>query len=440
MTQPSYAASDGQLNLKSRWPRHDEDEIAAVVAVLRSGRVNSLHHGEQTSAFEAAFAAYCGMPYALALANGTLALELGLRALGIGAGDEVIVPARSFFASASAVVACGARPVFADVDPISQTICPASIRQLLTSRTRAILCVHLAGWPCAMDELGEICRTRNLFLVEDCAQAHGATFAGQMVGSFGDVAAFSFCTDKIMSTGGEGGMLLVRDSAVFERAWAYKDHGKDRRRTMMPSVPSAEFRWLHDSFGSNFRMTEMQAAIGLAQLAKLPAWLDARRRNAARLAQALRKTPLVRVVEVPDHIGHAGYKFYAFADRFRDELAAAIIARGISCGSGSCPEMYREAAIAGSDLAPAIRLPHARKLGETSLMFQIDPTLDEAAMTAFGKIVGAAAWQIAADWPQEHQPQEHRPQEHRPQEHRPQEHRPQEHLSQDYRPQGRSAA
>ena len=385
-----------ELRLQSQWPRHEDDEIAAVVAVLRSGRVNALHHGEQTAAFEAAFADWCGMPHALALANGTVALELGLRALGIGPGDEVIVPARSFFASASCIAACGARAVFADVDPVSQTICPASIRQLVTARTRAILCVHLAGWPCAMDEIVAICRQRNLFLVEDCAQAHGATFAGRMVGSFGDVAAFSFCTDKIMSTGGEGGMLLVRDDAVFERAWAYKDHGKDRRRTTARVAPGAGFRWLHDNFGSNFRMTEMQAAIGLLQLAKLPGWLAARRRNAAVLAQALRDVPLVRVVEVPGHVEHACYKFYAFADRNRDSLAAAILRRGVSCGSGSCPEMYREGAIANSGLGPAAPLPHARRLGETSLMFPVDHTLDEAAMAAIGAIVAEAAAEVAS--------------------------------------------
>lgn len=380
--------------IRSRWPCHDEDEIAAVAEVLRSGRVNSLHHGEQTHAFETAFAAWCRVPHAIAVANGTLALELGLRALGIGPGDEVILPARSFFASASCIVACGAWPVFADVDPVSQTICPASIRRLLTARTRAILCVHLAGWPCAMDELQAICSRHGLKLIEDCAQAHGATFAGRPVGSFGDVAAFSFCTDKIMSTGGEGGMLLVReDRTVFERAWAYKDHGKDISRTQMRVAPGPEFRWLHDSFGSNFRMTEMQSAIGLRQLAKLPGWLDSRRRNAALLAGALRDLPAIRLAEPPAHIGHAYYKFYAFADRDRDAIAMAIGKKGVACGSGACPEIYREGAFAGLRHA---RLPHARRLGESSLMFQVDPTLDEAAMTAIGAATKAAIMALPA--------------------------------------------
>lgn len=373
----------------SCWPRHEEDEIEAVAAVLRSGRVNSLHHGELTARFEAAFAAFCGVPYAIAVANGTLALELAMRALEIGPGDEVILPARSFFASASSIIACGARPVFADVDPTSQTICPASAAKLINSRTRAILCVHLAGWPCAMDELAELCRRHGLKLIEDCAQAHGATYRGQVVGSFGDAAAFSFCTDKIMSTGGEGGMLLIReDSSVFERAWSYKDHGKERCKTTLRPAPGVQFRWLHDSFGSNFRVTEMQAAIGLRQLTKLSGWIAARRRNAAILAEHLSGAPELRLAIPPPHVGHAYYKYYAFADGARDAIARAISERGIACGAGACPEIYRERAFAHLNFE---RLPHAVRLGDTSLMFQVDHTFDEPAMTAIGEAIAAAA-------------------------------------------------
>lgn len=378
----------------SRWPRHEEDEIAAVTAILRSGRVNSLHHGEVTSAFETAFAAFCGVEHAIAVANGTLALELAMRALEIGPGDEVILPARSFFASASSIVACGATPVFADVDPQSQTICLASAAQLINSRTRAILCVHLAGWPCEMDGLIRLCRRHGLRLIEDCAQAHGATYRGQVVGSFGDVAAFSFCTDKIMSTGGEGGMLLVREEAtVFERAWAYKDHGKDRRKITVHTTPGVQFRWLHDGFGSNFRVTEMQSAIGLRQLTKLPRWLAARRRNAEILTRHLRKVPSIRLTEPPAHVGHAYYKYYAFADVARDAIARAIGDRGIACGSGACPEIYREQAFAHQRFE---RLPHAVHLGETSLMFQVDQTFEETEMTAIAIQAAAAASAVEA--------------------------------------------
>lgn len=388
--------------LKSCWPLYEEDEIAAVTEVLRSGRVNSLHHGEQCQALETGFARLSDMPYAIALANGTLALELALRALGLGAGDEVILPSRSFFASVSCVVAIGATPVFADIKLSSGNIDPASVRAAVTPDTRAVLCVHLAGWPCEMRELRDICDEHGLLLVEDCAQAHGATYDGRPVGSFGDAAAFSFCTDKIISTGGEGGLLLLRDAEAFERAWSYKDHGKDRARTFAPAGGS-QFRWLHTSFGTNWRLTEMQAAIGNIQLAKLPDWIAARRRNAAILDQALDGVPGVIVDRPAAHIGHARYKYYARIDTAvhrepgaRDALAAAIAAQGPFCGSGSCPEMYLEDAIRGSLFAPSERLPNAQDLGTSSIMFQCDQTLSPEQMAEIGSI----AAEVIGNWGQ----------------------------------------
>ncbi len=390
----------GGTSPKSRWPIYEDDEIAAVTAVLRSGQVNSLHHGEQCQALEQGFAQLCGMPHGIALANGTLALELALRALGIGAGDEVLVPARSFFASVSCVVAVGAHPVFVDIDLASGNMDPQAVRDAIGPNTRAVLCVHLAGWPCEMGKLRALCDEHGLLLVEDCAQAHGATYNGRVVGSFGDAAAFSFCTDKIISTGGEGGLLLLRDPDAFERAWSYKDHGKDRARTFAPAGGS-QFRWLHTSFGSNWRLTEMQAAIGNAQLAKLPGWLAARRRNAAILDRALEGVPGVIVDRPAEHIGHARYKYYARIDTdmhrepgARDAIASAIAARGPFCGSGSCPEMYLEDAIRGSLFAPASRLPNAQELGASSLMFQCDQTLSAEQMAE----IGAIAADVIGNW------------------------------------------
>ena len=258
--------------IRSRWPVYAEDEIAAVAAILRSGKVNALHHGEQTRAFEQAFAERCNASHAIAVANGTLALELALRALGVGAGDEVVVPARSFMASASCVAAAGAIPVFADVDPDTQTLTANTIASALTPRTRAIIVVHLAGWPAAMQEIMVLARAMGLFVIEDCAQAHGAMHDDFPVGACSDAAAFSFCTDKIISTGGEGGMLVLHDHLLWERAWAYKDHGKSPHAGAVIGPPGT-FRWLHGSLGSNYRMTEMQAAIGLCQLTKLDGWV-----------------------------------------------------------------------------------------------------------------------------------------------------------------------
>ena len=360
------------------WPQHDEDEIAAVVEVLRAGRVNywTGPHGHE---FENEFASYCGAKRAVALANGTVALELALRALAIGQGDDVVVTARSFFASASCIVACGARPVFADVDADSQNVTAATIEAALTARTKAVIVVHLAGWPADMPSIVALCRPRGIRVIEDCAQAHGASVLGQRVGSFGDAAAFSFCTDKIMTTGGVGGMLLTNDEAVYRRAWSYKDHGKGFSSAHRTDH-SLGFRWLHESFGTNWRMTELQAAIGRAQLKKLDRWLEIRRSNAERLAELLRAEPALRVPVPPADCRHAWYKFYCFVrpERLkdgwgRDRILRELAERDVAALSGSCPEIYLERAFDGSDSRPPQRFDVARRLGETSLMLLVDP-------------------------------------------------------------------
>lgn len=379
--------------IASRWPVYEEDEIEAVTAILRSGRVNSLHHGTHCSAFEDAFAKLCGLTRGVAVANGTLALEVALRALGIGPGDEVIVPARSFMASASCVVACGATPVFADVDPDTQGLSAEHVEAQITSRTRAIIVVHLAGYPAAMPELADLASRSGLKLIEDCAQAHGATIDGRHVGGFGDAAAFSFCTDKIISTAGEGGMLLLRDEDAADRAWSFKDHGKDRAVTMTPSIGHS-FRWLHRHFGSNYRLTEMQAAVGLIQLAKLPERIAARRSNAAALRAELEGCAALRIPPVPDRVGHAYYKFYAFIrpealqSRWtRDRIIELAWERGIPCQSGTCPEIYREDSFKRAGIGPERPLPVSHLLGLTSLMLPVDPTLSEEDCAAMGRIL-----------------------------------------------------
>ena len=385
---------DGSIPPFPSWPRFDEEEIAAVTAVLRSGRVNRWT-GQENELFEQEFAAFTGCRHAIALANGTVALELALLALGIGAGDEVIVSSRTFIASASAVVARGAMPVIADIEPDSQNLSAATVRPLLTPRTRAIIAVHLAGWPCDMDPLLELARAHDIKVIEDCAQAHGATYKGRPVGSLADVAAFSFCQDKIMTTGGEGGMLTTNDPDIWQKSWAYKDHGKDFN-TVFCGEAGAGFRWLHHSFGTNWRMTEMQAAIGRIMLRKLTSWLAIRRRHAAILTDSFRNIHGLRVTVPPAEITHAYYKYYTFVeDRYlpagmtRDGLITAINTAGIPCFSGSCSEIYREKAFIAAGLSPRERLPVARRLGETSLMFLVHPTLTEGHIIQTGKVVQA---------------------------------------------------
>ena len=405
MTQTLHQAVNATFPVSSfpapgrRWPQYDPDEVEAVVRVLESGRVNALVHGDECRGFESEFAAYCGMPHALSLANGTLALELAFRAIGVGPGDEVIVPARSFFASASAVVAVGAVPVFADIDRESHTIDPASLIPLINERTRAVLCVHLAGWSCDMDAIAAIAARHGLAVVEDCAQAHGASIRGRRVGSFGDAAAFSFCTDKIMSTGGEGGMLLLRDEAQWRRAWAYKDHGKNPAILATPSSGNS-FRYVHESFGTNWRLTEMQAAIGRAQLRKLPAWLGRRRANAALLRRRLGGHPLIHMPTIPEGVEHAFYKFYVMlnlSENQRSEVIGELARQGIPAGSGSCPDMSRELAVRNSARPNRRPLTIAAEVGERSLMLCVDHLLDEDAMNVTADALLAALDRIRAE-------------------------------------------
>lgn len=376
------------------WPYYAPDEIAATVKVLESGQVN-YWTGQEAREFEKEYAQAAACDHAVALCNGTSALELAIYALGIPVGSEIITTPRTFIASASCAVMRGCVPVLADVDPVSQNITAESIARVLTPRTKAIIAVHLAGWPCDMDPIMELGERHGLKVIEDCAQANGATYKGRPVGGLGHVAAFSFCQDKIITTGGEGGMLTTRDRALWERAWSFKDHGKNWD-SVYNRKHEPGFRWLHDSFGTNWRMTELQAVIGRAQLRKLPEWTRLRRANMARLNEALGRFDCIRTTPVPAEIGHAAYKAYAFvrperlkAGWSRDRIMNEITDRGIPCFSGSCSEIYLEKAFTESAFALSERLPVARQLGETSLMFVVHPTLTEQNMEDTVKVVSA---------------------------------------------------
>jgi dTDP-4-amino-4,6-dideoxygalactose transaminase len=352
-----------------------------VKTVLESGAVN-YWTGDEGRRFEAEFASSVGCKHAIALANGTVALELALYAMNIGPGDEVVVTSRTFLASASCVIMRGAIPVMADVDRDSQNITADTVRKVLTHRTKAIIAVHLAGWPCDMDSLIEIARARGLWVIEDCAQAQGATYKGRPIGSFGHMNAFSFCQDKIMTTGGEGGMLTTNNSELWSRAWSYKDHGKSYDAVYNRAHPPG-YRWLHESFGTNWRLTEMQSAIGRILLYKLPAMVLKRRELAAILTERFLNIKSFRVTKPPPEICHAYYKYYAFLQLnqikkgwSRQRVIAAVNAEGIPCFEGSCSEIYLERAFPQS-MRPQMRLPVARELGETSLMFLVHPTLSK---------------------------------------------------------------
>ncbi len=369
----------------SPWPSYSAEEADAVRDLLLSNRVN-YWTGQVGRDFERAFAAWAGTTHAIALSNGTLALDVALKALGIGAGDEVVVTPRTFLASASCIVTAGAIPVFADVDRDTQNITADTIAAVLTSRTRAVICVHLAGMPCDMDPIMALAGQHGLAIIEDCAQAHGARYKGRSVGSIGHVGAWSFCQDKIMTTGGEGGMVTTSDPALWSRMWSYKDHGKSWEAVYERDHPPG-FRWLHDSFGTNWRMLEMQAVLGLIQLRRMPDWNERRLHNASRLWAAASALPGLRVPATPDWAEHAAYKCYVFVEPAqlaagwtRDRIIAEVVAAGVPCFSGSCSEVYLEKAFEGTGWRPERRLPIAQELGETSLMFLVHPTLTEAEM------------------------------------------------------------
>lgn len=364
------------------WPHYEEDEISAVSEVLRSGKVN-YWTGDECRHFEKEYAEYVGCRHAIALANGTVALELALYAIGVGPGDEVVTTSRTFIASASCAVMRGAIPVMADVDPESQNLTAKTISEVVTPKTKAIVVVHLAGWPCAMDEIMTFAEKRGLAVIEDCAQANGATYHGKPVGSFGHVSAFSFCQDKIITTGGEGGMLLTNDSTIWEKSWAYKDHGKSYDAVFRRQHPPG-FRWVHESFGTNWRMTEMQAAIGRLQLKKLDQWIAKRRAHATALNTCFCNLKGLRVTPPPKGVGHAYYKYYAFirpeklkSGWSRDRIIEAITAEGVPCYAGGCSEIYLEKAFADAGQRPASRHATAKTLGENSLMFLVHPTLSD---------------------------------------------------------------
>lgn len=373
------------VDVLAPWPEFSAQEIEAVRRVLASGKIN-YWTGTEGRQFEDDFAKFCDSRHAIALANGSLALELALEAGGIGPGDDVIVTPRTFIASASCVVRVGGRPVFADVSLDSQNVTAESVEAALTPNTKAVIAVHHAGWPCDMDGLMSLAHERNLLVIEDCAQAHGATLMGRPVGGLGHVAAFSFCQDKVMTTGGEGGMLVTSDEQIWKRAWAIKDHGKSYDQVYGRQHPPG-FRWLHESFGTNFRMTEMQAAIGRIQLTKLKDWNERRNANANRIIEALTPYPSVRVPVPPVDITHAYYRLYAFVvsehlaegwdrDRVMKELSSA----GLPCSIGSCPEIYDEKAFDQTGSRPSVPLANAQMLGRTSLAFLVHPTLTSVDM------------------------------------------------------------
>lgn len=374
------------------WPAYSEEEADTVRRILLSNKVN-YWTGTEGREFEKEFAAYIGTEYAVAVANGSVALGISLRSLGVGPGDEVVVTPRTFVASVHEIVLLGATPVYADVDLDSQNITAATIKAVLTPRTKAIICVHLAGWPCDMHEIMALAQQNNLYVVEDCAQAHGARIGGQSVGSFGDIAAWSFCQDKIMTTGGEGGMITTNNKQLWDKAWSFKDHGKSWSTVYKKDHPPG-FRYLHEDVGSNHRLTEMQSAIGRIQLRKLDDWQKERAANAQSILGVCEKFQALRVPSPPAGIRHAWYRCYVFIestklhpDWSQQRIIQELARHGVPSGIGSCPEVYLEKGVPDSNATQLGRLPNAQQLGETALVFLVHPGQSKKDMDTVCQVV-----------------------------------------------------
>lgn len=376
----------------SPWPCFTTEEITAVSNVLASNKVN-YWTGQEGREFEKEFAAYTDCKYAVAVGNGTLALDLALHSLNIKQGDEVIVTSRTFIASISSIVNAGATPVFADVELDSQNISARTITPVLSNKTKAIICVHLAGWPCDMDDIMALANQHGLYVIEDCAQAHGAKYKDRSVGSIGHIGAWSFCQDKIMSTGGEGGMLTTNNESLWRTAWAFKDHGKSYKAVYETDHPPG-YRWLHESFGTNWRLTEMQSAIGRIQVKRMPEWTKLRTEYAQKILNACEQYSFIDIHQAPENIEHAFYKCYVTLNEerlpnswSRDKIINEISGQGVPCFSGSCSEVYKEKAFENTPYIPKSPLVNAQKLGETSLMFLVHPTLTNEEISKTCKVI-----------------------------------------------------
>jgi len=354
--------------------------VQAAADVLRSGKVD-YDSGPQGRLWEEEFAARVQCHMAVAVVHGRLAMEMALGTLGLGRGDKVIISSRGAVVATASVAALEAEPVFADVDATSQTLSAQTIRPMIESRTRAVVVRHFAGWPCSMDEILQLAARHRLWVIEDCSQALSATYRGQPVGSFGHLSVFDFRQDMILSTGGEGGMIVANDEKLKERLEEFQYRGKTARRFRSRQGAAAIYI-TKDTAETKGRMTEMQAAIGRAMLSKLDAMADVRRHHAKTLDAHLGRLPGLRVDPPPSHIGHAYHGYYVFvrperlkAGWRRDRIVQALQAEGIPCSGGPPPETVYEKPANGAPVRPRRRPPVVRELEETALLLPIHSQL-----------------------------------------------------------------
>jgi dTDP-4-amino-4,6-dideoxygalactose transaminase len=353
MDQTTLALNGGPKAVRDplpHWPCFDEQAIRAVEEVLRSGKVN-YWTGRRGMEFEERFADWQGSRYAVSVATGTAALHAGLSALGIGPGDEVIVPSYTFIASSFAIVQAGAVPRFADVNLEDHCVSVDSAEKLVTDRTKAIMPVHLYGNVCDIDTLRAFAKKHKLFVIEDNAEAFGGAFKGKKTGTLSEIAGCSFCQNKTFTTGGEGGMVTTDNEDLAWAARSFRDHGYDVKERLSLLELEQKLPYIHNMVGWNYRMTEMQSAIGLAELDRMDSWnMPRRRRNAQIILDALKDEPLIkfRPIDTPER--QNGWYVMAFSldiENMRGgigEFVQAAAAEGAPCWKVFWPQCHTERA------------------------------------------------------------------------------------------------
>ena len=364
---------------EKNWPNFSKNLISNIGRILGSGKINYTD-GPYGIKFEKEFSKFVGNRYSIAVCNGTAALEVAIKSLRLPKNSEIIVPARSFFASASCIVNTGYIPVFADVNLLTQNILIDDIKKKITKRTKAIICVHLAGLPCDMNSIKKLANKKKIKIIEDCSQAHGASIDNKQVGSFGDISTWSFCNDKIMSTLGEGGMISTNKKKLYEICKRFINHGTNFKK----NKKTEKFIYNKDYFGTNLRITEIQSYAGLEQLKNLKKIQKKKENISKSYFDLISKYQNYFDCYYPTKkIKSAWYRFYFFLktdikyyQKLRFKIIKDLRKNNLKCFTGSCPEIYLEKAFKKLNNAKPIRLKNCKTLGQTSIALEINHTLE----------------------------------------------------------------
>ena len=370
---------------QSLWPSFTSKEINQVSLILKSGKVN-YWTGKYCKIFEKNFSNYHKIKYSVTVNSGTSALECAIKSLNLKQGSEIITTPRSYYTSASSIINCGMKPKFSDISIDSQNLDPIKLEKSINKKTKAIICVHLSGYPCDMNRILKIAKENKIYVIEDCSQAHGASILNKKVGSFGDISAWSFCQDKIISTGGEGGMVATNKLTLYKKVLSIKDNGRNYEKIKRISY-SGSFNYIHDFIGSNYRMTEIQAIIGISQLKRLDQMILRRNSNAKVFNNYFHDLDNIFLLLQNSKNTNAYYRYYLFVKKSKNQkiLINKIRSKGIECIAGSCPEIYLEKYFKNNFKVK--EMFGAKYLATRSVCLKVDQTLDIKIIHQQAKII-----------------------------------------------------